>query len=193
MRWLLINIESMRTLSTKEWIAVAISVGLVIYFFVFSGTGLFSFNNSSLTDAGAAPLVTTATTTIATTTMDTTPTPIIYTLPGIIVTDAIVGSGEEAVAGKNVTVHYTGAFANGQVFDSSIPRGQPFVFNLGGGQVIRGWDEGVVGMKVGGKRTLVISPDKAYGAQGVKNPYTGEVVIPPNATLTFEVELLGVN
>ncbi|HSX02468.1 MAG TPA: FKBP-type peptidyl-prolyl cis-trans isomerase [Candidatus Saccharimonadia bacterium] len=102
-------------------------------------------------------------------------------------TDEVVGTGAEAVSGKKVTVNYVGTLANGTKFDSSYDRNQPFSFNLGAGEVIKGWDQGVVGMKVGGKRKLVIPPDLGYGSQGAGSS------IPPNATLTFEVELLGVN
>lgn len=100
--------------------------------------------------------------------------------------DLEVGTGAEAVAGKTVTVNYVGWLTDGTKFDSSYESGQPFSFPLGGGQVIPGWDEGIVGMKVGGKRLLTIPPDKGYGPQGY--PPT----IPPNATLVFHVELLGV-
>jgi len=107
--------------------------------------------------------------------------------------DRTLGSGGEATSGKSVQVHYTGwlydpaaADGRGKKFDSSVDRGQPFAFLLGAGMVIRGWDEGVAGMKVGGKRTLVIPPEMGYGARGAGG------VIPPNATLLFDVELLGV-
>lgn len=96
------------------------------------------------------------------------------------------GTGDEAVDGKLVTVNYTGWLTDGTKFDSSLDSGQPFQFTLGAGQVIAGWDQGVKGMKVGGKRKLTIPPDLGYGAQGAGG------VIPPNATLVFEVELLGV-
>jgi FKBP-type peptidyl-prolyl cis-trans isomerase FkpA len=107
--------------------------------------------------------------------------------------DQKIGEGKEAIAGTNVKVHYTGWLydpskpdAHGSKFDSSVDRGDPFMFFLGGGQVIRGWDEGVVGMKVGGKRTLIIPSYMAYGEQGAGG------VIPPHATLVFDVELLEV-
>ena len=97
------------------------------------------------------------------------------------------GTGAEAVAGKEVSVHYTGWLTDGKKFDSSLDRGQPFKFQLGAGQVIQGWDKGVIGMKVGGKRKLTIPPSLGYGERGAGG------VIPPNSTLVFEVELLGVN
>jgi FKBP-type peptidyl-prolyl cis-trans isomerase FkpA len=109
------------------------------------------------------------------------------TMPdGLTFTDDQVGTGAEAQAGKTVSVHYTGWLTDGTKFDSSRDRNQPFSFPLGRGQVIKGWDEGVAGMKVGGKRTLTIPPDLGYGARGAGG------VIPPNATLKFEVELLDV-
>ena len=96
------------------------------------------------------------------------------------------GAGAEAVAGKTVSVHYVGTLTNGSQFDSSRDRGKPFSFKLGAGQVIRGWDQGVAGMKVGGLRKLTIPSQLAYGERGFPP------VIPPNATLVFEVELLAV-
>jgi FKBP-type peptidyl-prolyl cis-trans isomerase FkpA len=100
--------------------------------------------------------------------------------------DLQVGTGAEAVAGKKVSVHYTGTLTDGKKFDSSLDRGRPFQFVLGAGQVIKGWDQGVAGMKVGGKRKLVIPPEMGYGARGFPP------VIPPDSTLVFEVELLAV-
>ena len=109
---------------------------------------------------------------------------------GLKATDTVAGTGAEATAGKTVQVHYTGWLytdgKKGAKFDSSLDRSQPFSFRLGGGEVIEGWDKGVAGMKVGGKRTLIIPPEQGYGAQGAGG------VIPPNATLIFDVELLGV-
>ncbi len=107
------------------------------------------------------------------------------TSTGLRITDLVIGNGEEAVEGKNVTVNYRGTLENGKEFDSSYGRA-PFPFPLGAGRVIKGWDEGVAGMKVGGKRELVIPPSLAYGERGAGG------VIPPNATLIFEVELLSV-
>jgi len=110
----------------------------------------------------------------------------VTTSSGLKYVDQAVGTGEAAVAGKNVSVHYTGWLENGKKFDSSVDRGQPFSFPLGAGRVIKGWDEGVQGMKVGGKRKLTIPSDLGYGSRGAGG------VIPPNATLLFDVELLGV-
>ena len=104
----------------------------------------------------------------------------------LIIEDLEVGTGKEATKGANVEVHYTGRLTDGTKFDSSHDRNRPFSFPLGGGRVIKGWDEGVAGMKVGGKRKLTIPPHMGYGARGAAG------VIPPNATLVFEVELLDV-
>ncbi len=112
------------------------------------------------------------------------------TSSGLILADTKVGSGAEAKPGNTCSMHYTGWLyengSKGAKFDSSLDRGEPFAFRLGQGQVIKGWDEGVAGMKVGGKRTLIIPAELGYGARGAG------AAIPPNATLLFEVELLGV-
>ena len=116
------------------------------------------------------------------------------TVTELLVEDIVVGDGAEATAGASAVVHYTGwLYApenpdnRGNKFDSSVDRGQPFSFPVGQGRVIRGWDEGVAGMKVGGKRVLIIPPDMGYGARGAGD------AIPPNSTLLFEVELLDLN
>ena len=106
---------------------------------------------------------------------------------GLKYEDITAGEGDTAAAGHTVTVHYTGWLTDGTKFDSSKDRNDPFRFSLGAGQVIRGWDEGVAGMNVGGVRKLTIPSQLGYGAQGAGG------VIPPNATLVFEVELLGIN
>ena len=115
------------------------------------------------------------------------------TITELVKKDTVIGTGREAEAGLNVTVHYTGWLydpskedGKGKKFDSSVDRGDPFNFALGAGQVIQGWDQGFAGMKIGGKRTLIIPAEMGYGARGAGG------VIPPNATLLFDVELLGV-
>ena len=112
------------------------------------------------------------------------------TASGLIFEDTVVGTGATAAAGQGVTVHYTGWLTDGVIrgkkFDSSKDRGEPFKFELGRGQVIKGWDEGVAGMKIGGTRKLTIPSALGYGARGAGG------VIAPNATLLFEVELLGI-
>src|SRR5690349_14964611 len=105
---------------------------------------------------------------------------------GLQLADFVPGSGTEARLGQQVTVHYTGWLTNGTKFDSSRDRRDPFQFTLGRGEVIKGWDQGVVGMRVGGRRRLIVPPDLGYGARGAGG------VIPPNATLIFDVELLAV-
>jgi FKBP-type peptidyl-prolyl cis-trans isomerase FkpA len=106
------------------------------------------------------------------------------TASGLVIEEVVVGEGAEACAGQTVSVHYTGWLTNGTKFDSSKDRNEPFEFPLGARHVIAGWDEGVQGMRIGGTRKLTIPPDLGYGARGAGG------VIPPNATLVFEVELL---
>lgn len=110
----------------------------------------------------------------------------VTTASGLRFEDQVVGVGESPAKGKRVTVHYTGRLEHGKKFDSSVDRGQPFTFTIGVGQVITGWDEGVMTMQVGGKRRLTIPPELGYGRQGAGD------VIPADATLVFDVELLGV-
>jgi len=110
----------------------------------------------------------------------------VTTPSGLKYVDEVVGGGDSPQQGKKVKVHYTGRLTDGKKFDSSVDRGQPFEFTIGIGQVIKGWDEGVMTMKVGGKRQLIIPPDLGYGARGAGG------AIPPNAELIFDVELLGV-
>lgn len=111
----------------------------------------------------------------------------ITTESGLVIEDISVGSGDEAQTGQTVSVHYTGWLADGSEFDSSKNRNEPFEFPLGSRWVIAGWDEGVLGMRIGGVRKLTIPPQLGYGAAGAGG------VIPPNATLVFEVELLGLS
>ncbi|MDP2647819.1 MAG: FKBP-type peptidyl-prolyl cis-trans isomerase [Candidatus Yanofskybacteria bacterium] len=136
--------------------------------------------------AGLADLDSTLATPTPTATATPTGSPMIQQPSGLQTQELVIGSGLEAKPGQLVTVHYVGTLADGSKFDSSYDRGQPFQFILGGGMVIKGWDLGVAGMRVGGKRKLVIPGDLAYGQEG-RPP-----VIPSNATLVFEVELLNV-
>ena len=105
---------------------------------------------------------------------------------GLVIEDLKIGEGQAVKSGDTISIHYLGTLTNGQKFDSSYDRGQPFVTQIGVGQVIKGWDEGVIGMKVGGKRRLIIPADLGYGSQAVGG-------IPANSTLIFEVELMGIN
>lgn len=149
---------------------IAVTLGIVVVIAILS-IGVFNavFRNTAKTDAPR------------------TETSMNYTQEnGLIVEDIIVGNGAEAVSGKVITAHYTGTLQDGTVFDSSVTRGTPFQFVLGAGQVIRGWDLGILGMKVGGKRKLTIAPELAYGSRAIG-------AIPANSTLVFEVELLGVS
>ncbi len=153
----------MNKLPRNQSIGVFVSI-VVVGFILFGGQflNLFTGNNNS-NQAGVTPA----------------------THAGVRVENTMVGQGVTAEKGDTVTVHYVGRLLDGQVFDSSIDRKVPFTFTLGVGKVIRGWDDGLLGMKVGGKRLLTIGPDYGYGAQVVGT-------IPPNSTLVFEVELLNV-
>jgi peptidylprolyl isomerase len=152
----------MRKLSKKEGVTVFASLAVLAYLF-FSGPliNLFSVSTEDLVATGELPEA------------------------GVEIEDVVVGSGNIARAGDTLSVHYVGYLPNGRVFDSSYDRNTPISFTLGVGQVIRGWDEGVIGMREGGKRILTIAPDYGYGAQAVG-------AIPSNSHLIFEVELLDV-
>src|SRR3989344_3560237 len=148
----------MKTLDTKEWVAVVIAVFAVGFFFIF-GQQLVSFFKGKTTVATPSPQVLTQ--------------------------DVVAGEGDTAEVGDRVVVNYVGHFVDGTVFDSSVARNEPFQFVLGSGQVIKGWDIGIVGMKVGGQRLLSVPPELAYGSADY-GP------IPANSTLVFEVQLLKV-
>ncbi len=152
----------MKTLDTKEWIAVSVAIFVVGFFFIF-GQAFISLltNSNSQTVENTEPK------------------------PELIIQDTQIGTGDIAQAGDRVVVNYTGRFTDGTVFDSSYPRNEPFQFVLGSGQVIKGWDQGIVGMRVGGKRTLSVPSDLGYGP----NDYGP---IPGNSTLIFDVELVKV-
>ena len=145
-------------LNQKEWTAVVIAMFVVGFFFLFGGNLISAFRETSMQN---------------------------QTQSKLILTDEIIGTGEEAAAGDRVTVNYTGHFVNGDIFDSSVARGEPFQFVLGAGQVIEGWDKGILGMRVGGKRTLSVPPEFGYGSKDY-GP------IPGGSTLIFDVELLKV-
>jgi len=164
----------MRPFGRREWIAVAVAI--VAAAIIFFGRSIWQFFTGAPTES--APTVNN----IASTTPEMKN---ISTTQGLEIYDEQVGTGAEAISGKTVTAHYVGVLTNGQKFDSSIDRGEPFSFTLGAGRVIRGWDLGIAGMKVGGVRRLVISPDLGYGAQPIGS-------IPANSTLIFEVQLLDV-
>lgn len=177
-------------MSRKEWVAVAVALVVVGVFFT-TGQNLVSFISGQF--GGASGSNNTANVSGANqqnqntqNTMNPNDTSFSSSVTGLEVKDAVVGTGAVATAGKTVTVNYSGAFTDGKVFDSSYSRGVPFKFVLGLGQVIPGWDQGVAGMKVGGKRHLVIPGSLAYGPNGIPG------AIPPNATLVFDVELLKV-
>ena len=169
---------------TGNGIAVALAVVVALGFLAL-GTPLLSSFGGMSANQQEMTVGTTTSLTSSPTTMDLSLAPGEPLPTELVAADIVVGTGAEAVPGSTVTVNYTGALPDGTVFDSSVGRG-PFTFGLGAGQVIRGWDQGVAGMKVGGKRRLVIPPDMAYGNQAVGG------VIPANATLLFDVELVAV-
>jgi FKBP-type peptidyl-prolyl cis-trans isomerase len=176
----------MNTFTTREWIATGLGVVAAIILF-FGGSILNAFKgatNQPTDQAKPAQTETVSTASSATSTKNTMQN--ISKTQGLEIYDEVVGTGAEAKAGQNIQAHYVGTLVNGTKFDSSVDRGQPFEFTLGVGQVIQGWDVGIQGMKVGGKRKLVISPELGYGSRGAGSS------IPPNATLIFEVQLIGV-
>jgi FKBP-type peptidyl-prolyl cis-trans isomerase len=151
----------MKTLEQKEWIAVFLAL-FVVGFVIMYGSGLSSFfSNTNSTNIAA-------------------------NTPKVMIQDVVVGTGETAMPGSKVFVNYVGHFVDGTVFDSNLEQSEAFPFILGAGQVIKGWDEGIVGMKVGGKRILTVPPELGYGAEDY-------LQIPGNSTLIFEVELVKVN
>lgn len=170
--------KNMRKLNKNEWVAVC--SGIVVVVVLFFGGSIWNFFFGAINDTSAKPENSIAPAANPKDMKN------ISTVKGLEIYDEVVGTGAKAVAGKKVSVHYTGILQNGSKFDSSVDRGQPFQFNLGTGQVIKGWDLGVEGMQVGGVRRLVISPELGYGAQA-NGP------IPANSTLIFQVQLLGVN
>ena len=151
----------MKTLNQKEWIAVIIALFVVGFFFMFGQSLISIFNEGNVMSS-------------------------ISSKPEVLSEDKVIGMGSYAVAGSRITIHYTGRFIDGKVFDSSISRGEPLQFVLGVGQVIEGLDKGVVGMRVGGKRFFSIPPELGYGM----NDYGP---IPGGSTLIFEVDLLKVD
>lgn len=164
----------MKTLSKNQWVAVTVSLVVIMLFFATGHTIISFFSNQGQVNTNIEQNMAASAAFSS-------------SVSGFEVQDIVVGTGEEAIAGKTISVHYTGAFTDGKVFDSSVTRGVPFEFTLGAGQVIAGWDQGFNGMKVGGKRRLIIPGELGYGAAGA-----GGGLIPPNATLIFEVELLDV-
>jgi FKBP-type peptidyl-prolyl cis-trans isomerase len=183
---------------SKNYIAPAVVIILVIGIIYGYATApktdvITSSDNISLTDnSKTTPTVSDATqdslpSSITTPTLSISPTMTQYQeVTELKVEDLQVGNGPEVKSGDQISINYLGTLTNGTKFDSSYDRGQPFTTQIGVGQVIEGWDKGVVGMKVGGKRRLIIPPQMGYGERGAGN------VIPPNATLIFEVELMGI-
>lgn len=173
----------MRTFGMREWIAVVVAVVAVIILFFGGSIWSFFFGESDLTyDADMSSALNSNTGVAATNNQ---PMKNISTIQGLEIYDVEVGTGTVATSGKTVSAHYVGTLTDGTKFDSSLDRGQPFSFPLGAGRVIQGWDRGIEGMKVGGIRRLVISPELGYGGQAIGS-------IPANSTLIFEVQLVDV-
>lgn len=179
-------------MSKETVVPVVIVIGVFALILVIAGVWVYIRTTPASTNTGAVVLrdlqqaQTANATNNQTQSMDTTAGPKHEIVPGLEAQDLVEGSGAAVIAGQNVSVKYTGMLQDGTVFDSSDAHGgAPFTFALGGGQVIKGWDIGVVGMKPGGVRMLTIAPELAYGNQAVGG------VIPANATLTFKVEMIG--
>lgn len=168
-----INFITSNGMDKNTWIAVVVSI-FVVGFFLFGGTivNLFSQNEGQIALTQDDVMNTNNGT---------------GGVQSLVMQDEVIGTGPEAVNGSLVSVHYTGTLTNGQKFDSSRDRGVPFEFILGSGSVIPGWEQGLLGMKTGGKRILIIPPQLAYGSQAIGN------IIPANSTLVFEVELVSVS
>ncbi len=171
----------MKNISKSEWVAIVLSIAVVVYLFFYSGkTKVVEDVSQNLEAESQVANVSGENITNQTNTGDTQMENVTELKKEIIKE----GTGAEAKVGDVAVVHYTGTLLDGKVFDSSIPRGQPFEFRLGEGSVIAGWEEGLKGMKIGEKARLTIPSNMAYGSQGAGG------VIPPNATLVFEIELL---
>ncbi|MFA6552186.1 MAG: FKBP-type peptidyl-prolyl cis-trans isomerase [Candidatus Paceibacterota bacterium] len=170
----------MKKLSVKEWIAVIAALVVIIVFFNLGGAFGINLNGASKTGTAAVS------NDVASTTSPISENNLNNNVTGVLQIDDIkIGTGAEAVPGKKLTVNYVGTLTNGTKFDSSIDRGTPFQFTLGSGQVIKGWEQGMQGMKVGGERKLIIPAEMGYGAQALGS-------IPANSTLIFDVTLLKV-
>jgi len=170
----------MRKISKHEIIAIALAIVVAGFFFGF-GKQLFSKkdNNIQMNNQSDQSQIMGGNATSS----------IKVRGDGLVIEDIVPGSGEEALSGKKVTVHYVGTLTSGKKFDSSVDRGILLSFVLGNGEVIAGWDAGVAGMKVGGKRKLIVPPELGYGSQQITDN-DGNVILPANSTLIFEVELL---
>ena len=151
----------MKTLDTKEWVAVVVAVFVVGFFFIFGQNLISYFNNNTQLSSGTT------------------------SGPQVLIQDNTIGVGDLAETGDRVTVQYVGRLVDGTVFDSSVARNEPFQFVIGSNQIIEGWNKGIAGMRVGGKRTISIPPELGYGA-------IANGPIPANSTLIFDIELLKV-